>query len=506
MCYSPAEILLHDYRQGTAAIVDRPYKGGYQPRRYNRKKEPNSGESTPEPPKPDVEPKDIPDPDAAATVELLVRQARFVSQIETQFFYFRREKWTEVDEDLQGKRVHDITSIANSKFYSYRYDLVPPIWRWIYADSLLLEAHLLLLRPLTFDQTLPGEEVLDKVVENLDRVLITVGPGDGGHGPWINKMLVSLEKLWEKTSEASEPPSKRQRNHSSSNFSPDEPYGRPQVSAARECPRYTETTMDLDQFEDHMMKAADGTPKPIVFEDAMEEWPALQDRPWKNPDYLLSKTFGGRRLVPVEIGRSYVDDGWGQELIPFGTFIKKYIESPSEKVGYLAQHDLFKQIPDLRNDTLIPDYAWVIVPPHPTNSSLDQPHVDMPMRNAWFGPAKTITPLHTDGYHNLLCQVVGTKYVRLYPPQATPYMKPRSPEHGVDMSNTSELDVGVLEGWDERPEGVSEEDVQQMRANLEGVEYWECILGPGDTLVIPIGWWHYVRSLSVSFSVSFWWN
>lgn len=85
-------------------------------------------------------------------------------------------------------------------------------------------------------------------------------------------------------------------------------------------------------------------------------------------------------------------------------------------------------------------------------------------------------------------------------------MRPRSPEHGVNMSNTSGLDVGVLEGWDERPEGVSGEDVRRMKEELGGVEYWECVLEPGDTLVIPIGWWHYVRSLSVSFSVSFWWN
>jgi ribosomal protein L16 Arg81 hydroxylase len=74
------------------------------------------------------------------------------------------------------------------------------------------------------------------------------------------------------------------------------------------------------------------------------------------------------------------------------------------------------------------------------------------------------------------------------------------------MSNTSELDLGVLEGWDEKPDNMEEGDIASLKGELEGVEYWECILEPGDTLVIPIGWWHYVRSLSVSFSVSFWWN
>lgn len=35
-----------------------------------------------------------------------------------------------------------------------------------------------------------------------------------------------------------------------------------------------------------------------------------------------------------------------------------------------------------------------------------------------------------------------------------------------------------------------------------GMEY---ILEEGDMLYIPPKWWHYVKSLSPSFSVSFWW-
>ena len=35
--------------------------------------------------------------------------------------------------------------------------------------------------------------------------------------------------------------------------------------------------------------------------------------------------------------------------------------------------------------------------------------------------------------------------------------------------------------------------------------YQECILKEGQMLYIPKGCWHYIRSLSVSFSVSFWW-
>ena len=34
--------------------------------------------------------------------------------------------------------------------------------------------------------------------------------------------------------------------------------------------------------------------------------------------------------------------------------------------------------------------------------------------------------------------------------------------------------------------------------------YTETVLSPGDTLFIPARHWHYVRSLTPSFSVNFW--
>lgn len=36
--------------------------------------------------------------------------------------------------------------------------------------------------------------------------------------------------------------------------------------------------------------------------------------------------------------------------------------------------------------------------------------------------------------------------------------------------------------------------------------YQECVLRPRDVLFIPQQHWHYVRSLELSFSVSFWWS
>ena len=36
--------------------------------------------------------------------------------------------------------------------------------------------------------------------------------------------------------------------------------------------------------------------------------------------------------------------------------------------------------------------------------------------------------------------------------------------------------------------------------------YVDCVLEPGQMLYIPSGWWHFVKAMGVSFSISFWWR
>lgn len=273
-------------------------------------------------------------------------------------------------------------------------------------------------------------------------------------------------------------------------------------------PIFMRSALSLEAFEKHLK-----TCQPLVIRDALTHWPALCERPWNKPSYSLEKTFGGRRLVPVEIGRSYTDDGWGQSIVTFGEFMDRYLlhdtsyghERSGEVVdghhiAYLAQHDLLSQIPSLRADISIPDYCYTNPPPPAPNTplaaKLPRPKLEEPLLNAWFGPAGTISPLHTDPYHNILCQVVGKKYVRLYSPEESVRLYPRGVDaaSGVDMGNTSEVDV-------EGPHGKGE-----RFPLFADARFLECVLEEGECLYVPVGWWHYIRSLSVSFSVSFWWN
>ncbi|KAM9093990.1 bifunctional peptidase and arginyl-hydroxylase JMJD5 isoform 2-T3 [Sarcophilus harrisii] len=212
--------------------------------------------------------------------------------------------------------------------------------------------------------------------------------------------------------------------------------------------------------------------KPVILEGIANHWPCMKK--W-SLDYI--QEIAGCRTVPVEVGSKYTDEEWSQSLMTVNEFISKYIVNEND-IGYLAQHQLFDQIPELKEDICIPDYCCL--------GNGEEEEITI---NAWFGPAGTISPLHQDPQQNFLAQVLGRKYIQLYSPQESEHLYPHETQL---LHNTSQVDV-------ENP------NLSKFPKFTEA-SYQSCILNPGQILFIPVKYWHYVRALDISFSVSFWWS
>lgn len=428
--------------------------------------------------------------------------------------------------------------LAYQNLHAVPYKDVKTCWRRLHTDATLWKV-VGLAKSAKEKEELDVKEWLDEVVKMLDMTLILTGAPEREElvELWFSALKpISIQEgmVDVNNEEGLERPSKRRKIFPDdsvasmpSKFADSLPVDKPILTHPISCTQ----ALSMSAFQTKVSNTSNHTP--MIIEDALEHWPALDERPWNSPSYLLEQTLGGRRLVPVEMGRNYTDEGWGQQIISFKDFMSKYMLSSLSSTtatlptGYLAQHDLFAQIPSLRADIGIPDYCYCSPAPSPHLTHVKPvPDLDEPLLNAWFGPAGTVSPLHTDPYHNILAQVVGYKYVRLYAPSQTTRLYPRDvDENGIDMSNTSRVDLDEAmrafgempwwsknemhgaedEGGDEQLEQTREE-FKEMFPEFWDAPYLEGILGPGESLYLPVGWWHYVRSLTASFSVSFWFN
>ncbi|PYI04174.1 Clavaminate synthase-like protein [Aspergillus sclerotiicarbonarius CBS 121057] len=512
--------------------------------------------------------------------------------------------------------------LADSHLRVFPFKDVDVCWRRLYTDASIVKACLLICERLGFVRDGGGRRKRKREQSNTEYVLrvieemgdcegMEVGEVDADKG-WVASTVDILDKavimtgapmregviemllsvlqgavgLWEKKDGKDEEEEEKDAGEgegeeddtktplfSSSNTAPtpEIKFPIPRISAP-----------SFESFQHHVRKAK----TPIVITDAVGHWPAMSTRPWSSREYWFDRTFGGRRLVPVEIGRAYTDEDWGQRIMPFGEFVGTYLDRGGERddgddgpTGYLAQHDLLSQIPALRGDISIPDYCFVDVPgPEPgtpvymkkkrdeeerkrkmngqepaqkqkqrqgddndsQTSDGESNSENDPVINTWIGPSWTISPLHHDPYHNIFVQVVGAKYLRLYSPhtpasqihpkgkesvnrkpereedddQSHPQNTQEQPNQDtdtdteqttdpqlIDMSNTSEIDLTAIE--------MSPAEAEQWEDLWPGflqAEYIETVLKEGECLYIPVGWWHYVRSLRGGVSVSFWWE
>jgi len=137
---------------------------------------------------------------------------------------------------------------------------------------------------------------------------------------------------------------------------------------------------------------------PFVLRGYARNWPALNHNPWNSIDYLLSVS-GSSRLVPVEVGHDYRDEHWGQVLMDWERFLYALddttgISKASKEGLYLAQHNLFRQFPLLRDDIVVPDYVYCSLTPEGFTGYKAPEDASGAILNVWLGPEGAASPAH----------------------------------------------------------------------------------------------------------------
>lgn len=112
--------------------------------------------------------------------------------------------------------------------------------------------------------------------------------------------------------------------------------------------------------------------------------------------------------------------------------------------------------------------------------------VDDNLRKLFVSPPGALTRLHYDAgdAHGWLAQVAGRKLFVLLPPSATPLLHPLTSETETVQSPIDPL----------RPDGERWPEYRRARPLAT-------VVGSGETVVIPKGWWHYALALDRSITV-----
>jgi len=210
--------------------------------------------------------------------------------------------------------------------------------------------------------------------------------------------------------------------------------------------------------------------RPVVITGQMEKWPAVKR--W-TLDFLKEK-YG---KVSVEIqGKRTNDPNYEmnsiahKEMLPLGAFIDTIRDKTSNE-NYMTANNSSKNADLLRQ--LMKDVSFP--------REYCQP--DWAGRAFfWLGPAGTVTPLHHDLTNNFMAQVLGSKLVKLISPLQLPL---------IYNHNNCFCQVDL-----DKP------DFDKFPL-FKGVNVLEVELHAQEMLFLPVGWWHYVRGLSTSITVSF---
>jgi hypothetical protein len=225
--------------------------------------------------------------------------------------------------------------------------------------------------------------------------------------------------------------------------------------------------LSVEEFERNYL--ANGIP--VVLPSYTADWPLM-----RLSQEELKGVLGTAQGVVVQ--KDYVSDNVtlkrGSVAMSYADFIDQLNDTSTPRNGpppYMANSPIPESL-----------YPFIEYPPYYPRDVYQVPKL-------WLGAAGTYSGLHRDGTDNLYVQVWGRKRFLL-----------ASPDQWKCFYTWSTDLKGGLEGCDVDPENP---DLTRFplfaQAHIIKVD-----LGPGDMLYLPEGWFHHVRSLTLSLSINFW--
>src|SRR5919202_2271691 len=211
---------------------------------------------------------------------------------------------------------------------------------------------------------------------------------------------------------------------------------------------------------------------PVILTDMMDDWPAISL--W-SPEYL--KTKYGNVQVEIQSNRNSDPDYeincvQHKKIVKLSEYVDMVVSGGERKKYYIIFNNKNPEREKLKG--LLDDIHMF---PEFLDESDTKGRVFF-----WFGPTGTITPLHHDPLNLMMAQVYGRKRWRII-----------SPDHTPLLYNY----VGVFSKVDcENPD-------YNKYPLFKNVNIIETVLEPGELMFIPVGWWHQVKSLDISLSLSF---
>ena len=191
----------------------------------------------------------------------------------------------------------------------------------------------------------------------------------------------------------------------------------------------------------------------------------------------LARRFGDRTVTVASARTGALDGderaGVATRSIAFGRYVEM-LGAGGHPGLYLAA-SMGEFFPELQAELCVPVYCR---------------HARWRRSRMFLGAAGSVTPLHRDLAHNLFTQIRGRKRFWLYHRADTAWLY--SHAFFSALPNFSRMDP-------EQP------DLTRF-PHAEAVRPVEVTLEEGDVLFLPSLWWHHVRSLDLSMSVSFWWT